>query len=178
MGMLLVAYPFVVYMGLQYIEPKWLSTVLAAIVCIRLLLSRGLLEKLPWLVPASILGLGTLTVSLFSNHDIGIKFYPVAVNLAMLVVFAYSLFNKPCVIETFARIQEPDLPQKGVEYTEKVTLVWCVFFIVNGAISSYTALAMSQEAWTLYNGFISYLAMGCLFIVEWCVRQVKKKENE
>lgn len=178
MGMLLVAYPFVVFIGLQHIEPRWLSIILLGIVFCRLQLSKNLVSKMPWLPIAALLGAVLLLFSAMMNGEIGILLYPVAVNLAMLFAFGYSLYKKPCVIETFARISEPELDEHAVKYTEKVTMVWCVFFIINGLISIYTALILSKETWVLYNGLIAYIAMGALFAIEWLVRQyIKKQKN-
>jgi uncharacterized membrane protein len=75
-----------------------------------------------------------------------------------------------------ARLQEPDLPESGVLYTRKVTLVWCAFFIMNAATALYTCFE-SIEIWTLYNGLISYLLAGSLFAGEWIVRQFVRKEH-
>ncbi len=82
------------------------------------------------------------------------------------------------MIERFARLQEPDLPESGVKYTRTVTKIWCVFFIINGSISFSTCF-MDMKIWMLYNGFISYLLIGTLFISEWLVRQwIRKKKYE
>jgi uncharacterized membrane protein len=51
-----------------------------------------------------------------------------------------------------------------------VTAVWLGFFLANAAISTATAIGGSLELWTLYNGFISYVIMGVLFISEWILR--------
>ena len=91
-------------------------------------------------------------------------------NLGLLYIFGFSLYKKPSVIETLARLQEPELDDFAVKYTEKVTWVWCLFFCVNGSIALYTALCSSIAQWTLYNGLISYILIGTLMSVEWLVR--------
>lgn len=171
MGMLLVAYPFVVYIGLQYLPPRWLSIALLALISLRLFLSKPLLAKMPWLPVAFALGAMVLLMSAFANNELGILLYPVAVNIAMMLAFAYSLINKPSIIETFARIKEPELSDKAVKYTENVTKVWCAFFALNAAVSLYSALCLSKQAWILYNGLISYILVALLFAIEWLVRQ-------
>jgi uncharacterized membrane protein len=52
----------------------------------------------------------------------------------------------------------------------KVTMVWLYFFVVNAGISAGTAIWGSLEAWTLYNGLISYLLIGSIFTGEFAVR--------
>jgi len=64
-----------------------------------------------------------------------------------------------------------------VRYTRKVTVVWCVFFVLNGGAAAYTATSSSDATWALYNGLIAYVLMGCLMGTEWCVRQwVRRRE--
>ena len=105
------------------------------------------------------------------NAVLPLKLYPVLVNAVLFVVFQYSLRHPPTVIERLARLQEPNLPESGVRYTRKVTIVWSVFFVVNGSIALGTALWASDATWALYNGLIAYGLMGLLFAVEWLVRQ-------
>lgn len=50
--------------------------------------------------------------------------------------------------------------------------MWCVFFIVNGGFSVYTALYWSRASWALYNGFIAYLLIGALLAGEWLWRSI------
>ena len=95
----------------------------------------------------------------------------------MLMVFAFSYFKPPTVIETFARLSEKKLPPSAIKYTAKVTLVWCLFFIINGLVSLYTAVFMSLDSWMIYNGFISYVLMGILMLVEYLVRLKVKKQQ-
>mgnify|MGYP003988786837 FL=1 len=89
----------------------------------------------------------------------------------MLVLFFVSLLHPPTIVERFARIQNPNLPEAAVRYTRKVTIVWCVFFVCNGCAALYTALFSSLETWTLYNGAISYALMGILFAGEYLIRR-------
>ena len=53
---------------------------------------------------------------------------------------------------------------------ERVTRAWCVFFVLNGGIALWTAVAASDAAWALYNGGIAYLLMGAMFLGERCLR--------
>ena len=143
LGLCLLLYPFAVYLGLNYVSPFWLALGLLALLMSRLVMLRGVLNKMPWLLPATALGGLAIVTSLFTDSDIGFKLYPLMVNFAMLAVFAYSYLKPPTVIETFARLQDPNLPEHAINYTRKVTLVWCAFFIINASISLYTALYCS-----------------------------------
>lgn len=89
-------------------------------------------------------------------------FYPVVVNAVMLAVFGGSLRSTMPIVERLARLQEPDLPEKAVRYTRRVTQVWCLFFIFNGSIALFTTLYGNMPLWTAWNGIIAYLLIGFL----------------
>lgn len=170
--MLLATMPFVVYFALQHIQPRGVTLLLLLV-----LLLRAPRRSLRWLrargwaaAPLSVLVAAAVVALWSSNDPIWVLSYPVAVNAVMLGVFAGSLLHPPNIIERIARLRTPDLPAAGVEYTRRVTMVWCLFFVVNGGIAMWTALAASREIWVLYNGMVSYLAMGCLFVGEWIYR--------
>ncbi|HLN22604.1 MAG TPA: hypothetical protein VK558_01320, partial [Patescibacteria group bacterium] len=102
---------------------------------------------------------------------LAVKAYPVAVSLAVAGVFGLSLVYPPTVVERLARLSEPDLPPQGVAYTRKVTLVWVLFLLANAGVSTATALWGSLAQWTLWNGLLSYVAMGTLFAAEFMIRR-------
>lgn len=106
-----------------------------------------------------------------------IKFYPVLINIFMLILFSQSLIFPPSIIERIARKTEKTFPPEAVLYTRRVTQVWCVFFIINGTISLITIFWASPKIWSLYNGVISYLLMGLLFGGEYFVRLSFKRRH-
>lgn len=75
------------------------------------------------------------------------------------------------MIKRLARLEDPDLPPKGVAYTRKVTQVWSVFFLCNAAVSLATILYGDRWLWGFYNGFVSYILMGLLMAAEMAVRR-------
>jgi uncharacterized membrane protein len=164
---LTIGYPFMVYWGLQHYSAAKLLPLLLALLALRWLVGNRPGER-PVLI--AILAI-VLTVAFTWGHQIGLKFYPALVNLGLLVLFAGSLLSPPSFVERLARLREPDLSPAGVIYTRRVTLVWCIFFIVNGSVAAATALWASNEIWVLYNGFIAYLLIGTLTAGEWLVRQ-------
>jgi len=105
------------------------------------------------------------------------RLYPLFMNVAMLAAFAHTLWKPPSMIERFARLVEPNLPEAGVRYTRKVTWVWCAFLAGNGLAALWTALYASLEVWALYNGLIAYVLMGTLFGVELLVRAAVKRAS-
>jgi uncharacterized membrane protein len=168
-----VAYPLLILFGLRFAEPRYVALLLAA--CVLLRRSRGaarLLASLSRAESAVLAGLLLLAgASAAANSEWLLRLYPAAVNLGLLTLFGLSLIFPPTMIERFARLGEPDLPRAAVRYTRRVTQVWCLFFVGNGAIALYTALYAGRDAWALYNGCIAYLLMGALFGGEWLVRR-------
>ncbi len=167
LGALVALYPLAIYFGLNYLDPRWLALAVLVVVGFRLI--GGQIPRAMALGFAAAL-LTACGLTLITGAELGLLLYPVLVNLTLLVLFALSLRHPPSIIETLARLREPDLPPQGVVYTRKVTLVWAIFFAVNGTIAAAT-IVLGKTWWTLYNGLIAYLLMGLLFAVEWLVRQ-------
>ena len=111
-----------------------------------------------------------LAVLLAVSPTIAARAYPVAISLATATVFALSLHHPPTIIERIARLTQPDLPAAAIVYTRRVTVVWVAFLLINAAISLWTALWGTLDQWALWNGLLSYLAMGVLFAGEYLIR--------
>jgi len=177
LGLLLVLYPLLVYIGIQHLGPRVLAAVLLVAAAARLLaakITRQPLGNSSWLLLAAAAATG---LTLATGSAIGLKFYPVLVSGVLLAVFGYSLWRPPSMIERFARLQQADLPAQAIPYTRKVTWVWCGFFVLNGTIATATVF-MSDQAWALYNGLLSYLLMGLLMAGEYLVRRRVQKRHK
>lgn len=173
----LLAYPLAVFYGLSRWGLGVVAGLLAFLFLLRIIVGNQTqlreLKYVAWLSGATGIVL-TLLGTVFQQEG-WFTFYPVVVNTLMLALFGMSLWQKETLVERLARLQEPNLPISGVQYTRKVTKVWCVFFVVNGSIALYTCF-QPLAIWTLYNGLISYLAAGSLFIIEFIVRFFVREE--
>ncbi|MDD2759403.1 MAG: hypothetical protein PHH11_03800 [Methylomonas sp.] len=173
-GALTIGYPFLVWFTLDYFQPGVLALMLAGVFLLRFaLMGRN--------APASAMtGYGVAACVLFLlaiswiNRVDGLLLYPVFVSLLFFVIFASSLLYPPPVIERLARLEDPELPPKGVAYTRKVTQAWSLFFLANAAVSLITVCYGDRWLWSLYNGFVFYLLMGLLMAVEMAVRRKVK----
>ena len=166
---LTLLYPFAVYFSLEHIEPRYLALLLAVLFGLRFLwVRKGQAQRQSlWLLAT--VGLFALLVFV-SNSESGLLFYPVLINLLMFTGFAWTLFQPPPMIERFARLSKPDLPEYAIAYTRKLTVIWCAFFLFNALVAAYTALFCSLAVWSLYNGLIAYCLVGLLFIIEYPIR--------
>jgi uncharacterized membrane protein len=164
-------YPLAVYFGLQVAQPRMLAALLLAVILLRHWQSaHRFAVGFQWPEWLAFLALCGLALAIMATNQSGLLLlYPVAVSLAMLFVFGRTLMRPPSMIERFARLAEPALPMEGVRYTRKVTIAWCGFFALN-ACAALATVFMTREAWALYNGFISYVLMGLVFLMEWLVR--------
>jgi len=173
-SMMLISYPLLVWWLAQQGLTDGLLFLLLAVLLLQVAV-QGLKSPKSW-VSVAVLAVVTITF-LFTDQLTSVLLYPVWMNAAMLTVFSLSLWFKPAVITRLARIMEGELSKKAVAYTEKVTWVWVGFFLINGAVSLATVLYGDMDTWTLYNGFIAYVLMGLLFIIEWSVRRVVKDKH-
>ena len=167
-------YPLLVYVLLESGGVRLLAPVLLVLGLFLLLVRRyGKVRQVFSGGPLLMMIVGA--VAWFLGNLAPVLYYPVMMNIVMLSVFAGSLFRGMPVIERIARLREPDLPESGVSYTRKVTVAWCVFFIVNGSISLATVLGGDLYIWTLYNGLASYILMAIMVVGEMLIRRKVRK---
>jgi uncharacterized membrane protein len=163
-----LSYPLLVYAGLRLFGPRILAATAGALVLAhaasgwrRWQRSDVVRAAVPVVLVAAVLA----AAALLDDGRIFL-FVPALVNGAMLVAFARTLVQGPSMIETFARLRHPELPASRGPYLRVVTWVWCGFFVVNITISVLLALGSTLAAWTLYNGLLSYVLVGCLLGAE------------
>lgn len=164
----LVVYPALVYFGLTYGYMHWLMPLIVGVFVARSLLCWRQQQK-EMLVVAVIGLLLALSYALLKQQQL-LLWYPVVMSSCMLLVFGLSVLRPPTVIERVARWRHPDLPAQATKYLTRVTLVWCLFFIVNGMVATYTIVAGPMKWWALYNGLLSYCLMALLLAGEWVFR--------
>lgn len=173
LGLMMVMYPFAVVWALKQGYVLWVSIALMVIALIRYLLKPNTL-----FAPLTVLALFCGGASIFLQNEWGLKLYPVMMSVGAFGIFAFTLKYPPSMIERFARLHQPDLPESGVRWTRQVTYVWCGFFILNALIALSTVVWASHAIWALYNGFISYLLMGLLLLGEWILRKRHQAKAE
>jgi uncharacterized membrane protein len=172
-----ILYPIIAAVAVRYFGPGWVLLGLLALLALRGTL--GLTRKLPGGLTYGLLFVAAaLALVALYDRELSVRLYPAFVNAAMLVAFGHSLLRPPSMIERFARIVEPDLPESGVRYTRAVTWIWVGFFVINGSIAVWTALYADWNTWALYNGLVAYIAMGALFGGEMLLRPFFRRAKE
>jgi len=171
---LMLGYPFIVWFFMDTQQPRYLALPLAGLLLLRFLRGKqgpSWAGAWPMVVPACVLFLLTIVLT---NQASWLLAYPIFVSILFFCVFSYSLVHPPTVVERLARLEDPELPPKGVDYTCKVTQVWCGFFLINAALSLTTVWYADRWLWSLYNGCIAYVLMGLLMAIEMTVRRKVK----
>lgn len=169
LGGLSLFFPLIALALARPLGPLVLTLALVAVLALRSLtgFAKSAPAGLTWAALAAAATLGALS---FINAALAMRLYPVLMTGAILFAFGWSLAKPPSMIERFARMAEPDLPESGVRYTRAVTWVWCIFLALNGAAALWTALFASFETWAIYNGVFSYVLMGALLAGEFLLR--------
>ena len=98
-----------------------------------------------------------------------LKYYPPVMNFCLFMIFFSSLFHERTIIQKIALASDPNSNEAVMKYTKNLTYIWAVFTFLNFLVSVGTVF-MSEKIWALYNGFISYLLVGIIFIIEYIVR--------
>lgn len=172
-----VLYPFIVGWSLSHGQFVWVSALLLSLGILRLCMARLFGAKKDLMLPLTGLAIICGGLSLILKDHAWLKLYPVGMSLGALLIFALTLLKPPSMIERFARLLEPDLPESGVQWTRKVTIVWCIFFSLNASMALLTVFA-STQLWVIYNGFISYVLMGILLLGEFILRKRHQRLNQ
>ena len=145
---------------------------------------KGALDWKPLL--SSVLFLAAGLFCFITGKEFFLKLYSVVINLTLLVVFGSTLFLPPNIIFRFATLADKSICGSSYEnqvkvYCRNVTIVWCSFFIFNGTAATLTTFAdklfglspeQARRVWAVYNGGISYVLMGTLFVVEFIIRKL------
>lgn len=168
---LALTYPLLILCSWRWDEPRYIGVALLVVLWLQRWLGAGLLatsmrrlSTLDWAV-LTILSAASATMVLTGSQRL-LSLYPALVNAGLFTAFAATLFRGPSMVEKFARLQRPDLDARAVSYTFRVTQLWCLFFVLNGAFSVYTALAWSHGAWSIYNGVVAYALTAALLLGE------------
>lgn len=180
-----VVYPCLVFLGLAVygVSPRILSLCVVLVVVGNFLTLTGKRKDgiksgghdVARIALTAVLCLLAVLIMVFNSGFI-LKLYPLVMGVFLLGSFGLTLIKPPSMILRFATLQDKDLPNaenyaEVVRYCRAVTLVWCVFFIFNLCVSAYTMLFLSDFAWSLYNGLISYILIGILFFGEMLFRR-------
>ena len=157
--------PLFIYLGLKVFSSRLVALLMGMALVGNFLVQNRRVNHMCLLIPFSIILLIYLAVALL-NSSIIIIYLPFLISASFLISFSYSLLYPPNAIEVFASMLVQDLSTEEIAYCRRITLIWVLFFMLNGMMAFYTACCTSFGIWSLYNGLIAYVVMGILFVVE------------
>lgn len=173
--LVLLSYPFIVYVGIQTVPPSFIGIFLMLLLAMRFGVLRAEERRMHLPILALFLLYALLATLLRSEKFL--LFYPVMVNLVMFFTFVISLRQEESVLLRLVRARGVKMSVYGPGYLNRLTAIWAGFFLLNAAVASWT-ITQSLATWTLYNGLIAYLLVGLLMAVEWLFRiQYKKRKG-
>lgn len=168
----IAAYPFIILFGLKHLPPSVFGLALLFLLAMRY----GVLlpSERPILLPMLLIFLAYALTATLSQSATMLLFYPALVNFTLSGVFLNSLRSGEPLLLRIIRARGMTVSEHGPKYLYRLTAVWAVFFIINGLVSIWTS-TLTLEAWTLYNGFLSYCLVALLFGVEYLFRRYYKR---
>lgn len=177
-----IAYPLLVYLGIQRISPAIFALILATLAIAKFIATRASNPKGIVNTEFSLL-LITLIYSLallIANNEFLLKLYPVLISLCIALLFALSLRAPESLIERMARIAGETITPRAKTYTRKLTGIWALLLLGNALIALYLALFASLKSWALYSGLIAYIFFGLFFALEYGYRcyYIKKYRDQ
>lgn len=180
LGVILVlAYPVAVYVGLSRWNTRAVGVMLLVILIPSYVL-RAVGETrradLRAILPVPVAVIIVIVLGIILDDHRAMLALPVLINVALLVTFGGSLMRGVPMVERFARLARPDLPESQLPYCRQVTAAWCGFFVLNGATCAALAMWAPVGVWTLYTGAIAYVIIGLLFVLEYLVRKYRFRE--
>jgi len=124
--------------------------------------------------------IGVLSLCL-DDSPVFIKMYPALAALAYLTIMVTSFFFPPPLayyfIDIFDKSIKTKIPKKLFDdFCFKASVVWCVFFFIDGIIAVITVYLGSDLVWGIYNGGITYCIMGLIFVGEFIVLKTIEKK--
>lgn len=163
----LVALPLVAWLARASGLPRLGSALsVAAIVLIVAGLARALRPAAGLLIVVAMLALGAGAARLGLP---AVYLPPVAINLAVALVFAASLMHEPLVVR-FARLEGAVLTPDVLRYCRRLTLVWAIWLAVLSVAGVGIALSGDERLGAWWAGALDYVLVGALFVGEFVYR--------
>lgn len=168
-AIILLAYPVLVYVGIQYLSPAMFSIILVALTLLRLFAIKDRFDAaqiflLLLVIPFSL-------ALLITNSIYLLKLYPAVISFGVAILFAASLKQEESLIEKMARLSGKTITPRAKRYTHRLTFIWSVLLMINVLVVLYFAFFAPFAWWTLYCGLISYLIFGGIFAIELLYRR-------
>ncbi|MDD5276953.1 MAG: hypothetical protein PHR16_12830 [Methylovulum sp.] len=167
---LFLVYPYLVYRGIES-GMVWLApAIFSGIYLFQAFAARTLKIRIYKALVAVALLVGT-----YYLQTVTAKVLPVLIQLFLMYFFGRTLLKGkgPSFIESFVRLEFPEIPPGISEYCRQLTIMWTGFFAFNALMCVVLAIWGTDFWWTLYNGMVIYLLIGVLVVGEYIYRHFR-----
>ncbi len=167
---LFMLYPYLVYRGIEsgmvWIAPAFFSAVF--------IVQAAAARKRKVKVYKLLLAIGLLLGAYFLQ-TVTAKVLPVLIQLMLMYFFGRTLLKDkgPPFIESFVRLDFPEVPPEILRYARQLTVLWTGFFAFNAVMCILLAVFSNDKWWALYNGVFIYLMIGILTTGEYIYRHLR-----
>ncbi|WP_148257627.1 hypothetical protein [Leadbettera azotonutricia] len=193
-GALIILYPLLVFSALVIfkLSIRYLSILIIVLAVAYAFMNRsnyhGRHPVFIFISPVILFSIGIvcLSTTFFIDSEalsrVIFKIYPALADLVYLTIFGTSLFIPPTIVYSFINVFDKKLNEHLEKayfenYCRKCTVYWCIFFILDFIISLITAILESDLVWGIYNGGVTYVLMGLLFVGEYVSIKVIEKRT-
>jgi uncharacterized membrane protein len=188
LGAVAVLYPILIFLSLVVfkIHVRYISIFVVVLAISCFIVNRknyqGKDSVILFVTPTVLLIIGMICI--FFKSELILKLYPVIADVAYLLIFGISLFFPPPVVYFFVNLlskhsKEKIPAPKFDRFCRQATLVWCIYFVVDGIIAYLTILGSSDIIWGIYNGGITYVMIALLLVGDFfMIKYIEKKETK
>jgi len=172
-AVVIALYPLIVLLGLTYLDVRWTALMLAVLLGRRFVSQVFGSKETSVPVIVQIVGTGGLLIgAAWSGSELFLRFTPFGISLIFFFQFAMTLRpGSTPIIERFARLQKPDMPEDHVAYCRTLTKIWLVVFVGNSALVLAAAFVPGKALWALLVGPTSYMYLGAFMSAEYVYRK-------
>ena len=166
----LVVYPFAAHYGAA--SGQWMPAlaVLAALLLLLGVNADGWHRILLALSGAAIVVIATLDQG--RSGIFLVYSQPVLINLALCYLFGHTLLaGRQPLINCYIRMIRGELDKPTGRYGRRLTQVWTLLFAALSVESVLVAAFAPREIWSLTTGFLNYLLIAAVFVVEYRIRR-------
>jgi uncharacterized membrane protein len=174
LSVIFVAFPFLIYFGLNYFSPIFFAILLFVLLIVRMVLMPA--KKWLKIIMVSLIAIYCLSIGLSDGEQV-LRYYPVLMTLYIAILFALSLLDDVPIIEKFAQLSGKPYPEGARVYMKKLTKIWVILLLTNACVAIYSACCQSIDFWLFYNGFLSYIIIFGFMACEWVFRQWYRRKN-
>jgi uncharacterized membrane protein len=111
----------------------------------------------------------TIVIALL-DQNVAREVYPVVRSLAVSAIFCWTLISPPSLVERFARIRQPNLPDAVIRYCRNVSIIWAIWLAINAVVAMSLVVWGDLRSWAVWTGGVSYAISGLIFAGEFGFR--------